>query len=283
MSNDKNQKQPPKKRGRKPKGGKIVSTNVSKIVKNEIITNIVLHLKCRKSDIQMESLISDLNYNPSIESIESYSINNTKNQNLDLNLLTNIDENDENEIVEKNEDTDKKYNKDLKLIWKKLKVLENDLHTNNLSLKKSACFWCTCDFDNPAIYIPKCKFNENYKVYGCFCSPECACAYLMKENLESAVRYERYSLLNFIYCKIYNHEKQIKPAPDPYYTLDKYYGNLSIQEYRKLLRNERLLMIIDKPLTRVLPELHEDNENANSSKYVLKRNQEPIQKPNMFK
>ena len=137
MSNDKNQKQPPKKRGRKPKGGKIVSTNVSKIVKNEIITNIVLHLKCRKSDIQMESLISDLNYNPSIESIESYSINNTKNQNLDLNLLTNIDENDENEIVEKNEDTDKKYNKDLKLIWKKLKVLENDLHTNNLSLKKS--------------------------------------------------------------------------------------------------------------------------------------------------
>ena len=283
MSNDKNEKPPPKKRGRKPKGGKIVTTNVSNIVKNEIVTNIVLHLNCRKSDIHMDTLISDLNYNPSIESIESYSINNTKNQNLDLNLLTNIDEKSENESIEKNEDTDKKYNKDLKLIWKKLKVLENDLHTNNLSLKKSACFWCTCDFDNPAIYIPKCKFIENYKVYGCFCSPECACAYLMKENLESAVRYERYSLLNFIYCKIYNHEKQIKPAPDPYYTLDKYYGNLSIQEYRKLLRNERLLMIIDKPLTRVLPELHEDNENANSSKYVLKRNQEPVEKPNMFK
>lgn len=283
MSIDKNEKPPPKKRGRKPKGGKIVTTNVSKIVKNEIVTNIVLHLKCRKSDIQIDSLISDLNYNPSIECIESYSINNTKNQNLDLNLLTDIDEKNENEIIEKNEDTDKKYNKDLKLIWKKLKVLENDLHTNNLSLKKSACFWCTYDFDNPAIYIPKCKFKENYKVYGCFCSPECACAYLMKENLESAVRYERYSLLNFIYCKIYNHEKQIKPAPDPYYTLDKYYGNLSIQEYRKLLRNERLLMIIDKPLTRVLPELHEDNENANSSKYVLKRNQEPVEKPNMFK
>ena len=105
----------------------------------------------------------------------------------------------------------------------------------------------------------------------------------MKENLESSVKYERYSLLNFIYCKIYEHKKNIKPAPDPFYTLDKYCGNLSIQEYRKLLRNERLLMIIDKPLTRVLPELHEDNENANSSKYVLKRNQEPVEKPNMFK
>jgi hypothetical protein len=41
--------------------------------------------------------------------------------------------------------------------------------------------------------------------------------------------------------------------------LEKYYGNLTIQEYRALLRNERLFLIIDKPLTRVLPELHQDN------------------------
>ena len=280
MSNDKLEKPPPKKRGRKPKGGKIVTTNVSNIVKNELITNIVLHLKCKKSDIMTDTLISNLNYNPTVESIESYSI---QNQNLDLNLLSNIEDDKINNDETVQCDNDKKNNKDIKFIWKKLKTLENDLHTNNINLKRSACFWCTYDFDNPAIYIPKCKFKESYKVYGCFCSPECACAHLMKENLESSVKYERYSLLNFIYCKIYEHKKNIKPAPDPYYTLDKYYGNLSIQEYRKLLRNERLLMIIDKPLTRVLPELHEDNENANSSKYVLKRNQEPVEKPNMFK
>ena len=280
MSNDKSEKPPPKKRGRKPKGGKIVTTNVSNIVKNELITNIVLHLKCKKSDIMTDTLISNLNYNPTVESIESYSI---QNQNLDLNLLSDIEDDKINNDETVQCDNDKKNNKDIKFIWKKLKTLENDLHTNNINLKRSACFWCTYDFDNPAIYIPKCKFKESYKVYGCFCSPECACAHLMKENLESSVKYERYSLLNFIYCKIYEHKKNIKPAPDPYYTLDKYYGNLSIQEYRKLLRNERLLMIIDKPLTRVLPELHEDNENANSSKYVLKRNQEPAEKPNMFK
>ena len=34
------------------------------------------------------------------------------------------------------------------------------------------------------------------------------------------------------------------------------YGNLTIQEYRKLLKSERLLLIVDKPLTRILPELH---------------------------
>ena len=36
-------------------------------------------------------------------------------------------------------------------------------------------------------------------------------------------------------------------------------GNLTIQEYRKLLHNERLLILIDKPLTIIYPELHEDN------------------------
>jgi hypothetical protein len=41
--------------------------------------------------------------------------------------------------------------------------------------------------------------------------------------------------------------------------LNKFYGNLSIQEYRKLLTNERLLLVIDKPLTRILPELYDDN------------------------
>jgi hypothetical protein len=28
-----------------------------------------------------------------------------------------------------------------------------------------------------------------------------------------------------------------------------------------LLRNERLFLIVDKPLTRILPELHEDNDD----------------------
>ena len=53
----------------------------------------------------------------------------------------------------------------------------------------------------------------------------------------------------------------MKPAPDPFYLLNKYYGNLTIQEYRQLLKNERLLIVVDKPLSRTLPELHEDNDD----------------------
>jgi hypothetical protein len=83
----------------------------------------------------------------------------------------------------------------------------------------------------------------------------------MGEHIDSSSKFERYHLLNNIYAKIYDYTKNIKPAPNPYYMLDKYYGNLSIQEYRSLLRNERLFLIVDKPLTRILPELHEDNDD----------------------
>jgi len=166
----------------------------------------------------------------------------------------------------------------LKEIWKKLSELEILLHNNDTSDKKSSCFWDTCEFDNPPIYIPKYELNGSIHVYGCFCCPECGVAFLMRENIDSATKFERYHLMNRIYGKIYNYEKNIKPAPNPYYTLDKYYGNLTIPQYRKLLKHERLLLIVDKPLTRQLPELHQDNDdfiiNNNSipsSKYKLRR------------
>ena len=81
-------------------------------------------------------------------------------------------------------------------------------------------------------------------------------------------------MLNFMYCNIYDYKKNIKLAPNPYYTLEKYMGNLTIQEYRKLLKNERLLILIDKPLTKIFPELHEDNNEFDvgvNTKYVLKK------------
>ena len=65
--------------------------------------------------------------------------------------------------------------------------------------------------------------------------------------------------MNNVYCKVYNYTKNIKPAPPPQYTLDKFYGNLSIQEYRKLLSKERILMVVNKPMTKILPELYEEN------------------------
>ena len=248
-----------KKRGRKPKGGKIIQHITTNIEQKDEKSNVILHLKCSMKDLQTHPQNNSF--------LECYNFSNCKND-LSFELIgnENINLNDvilDNVCEDYNDDDDdesvcKDPNKE---ISKKLKQLEHNLHINNVNNKRSSCFWDTCEFDNPPIYIPKHFINGTYDVYGCFCSPECGVAYLMKENIDSSTKFERYHLFNHIYTKIYNYKKNIKPAPNPYYMLEKYYGNLSIQEYRSLLRNERLFLIVDKPLTRILPELHEDNDD----------------------
>ena len=242
-------------------------------------------MKCSLKDLDLYNKKNDINNFNNSQKIENFSLINSKNTELGFQEFNNFNTNmkiekkikNDFEDIEDNEDT---CDNERKIIWKKLKDLEINLHNNNISDKKSACFWCTCNFDNPPIFIPKYQLNSSYFVYGCFCSPECSTAFLMNENIDTATKFERYHLLNFIYCKIYEYKKNIKPAPDPHYTLDKFYGNLSIQEFRRLLKNERLLLIVDKPLTRILPELCEENDdfviNCNSipssNKYTFRKN-----------
>ena len=268
-----------KKRGRKPKGGKIIHQTVSLNDTKVSKPNIILHLKCSIKDLCLNTINSseitgfDFQYSTQLSydeiggetAPEVTTISHLKNPENDYDYDDYAD--------------DKSHkDSDIRDVWKKLKVLEHNLHINNICDKKSACFWCTYDFDNPPVYIPKHFMKESYHVYGCFCSPECATAYLMEENIDSSSKFERYHLINHIYSKIYDYKKNIKPAPNPYYMLDKYYGNLSIQEYRSLLRNERLFLVVDKPLTRILPELHEDNDDFIINNKIIPSNNYQIKK-----
>ena len=268
-----------KKRGRKPKGGKIIQNiNTSSDNNNNSKPSVILHLKCCLKDLETNVMNSNIEsfyfssnkHDLSYEIIEAPNVNNDFSNSSGNNL----------EKINIDEDDDSYYNKEIetKEIWKKLKQLEHNLHNNNINNKKSACFWCTYDFDNPPIYIPKHFLKNSYHVYGCFCSPECAVAHLMEENIDSSSKFERYYLINHIYCKIYDYKQNIKPSPNPYYMLDKYYGNLSIQEYRSLLRNERLFLIIEKPLTRIMPELHEDNDDFIINNKIIPSNNYQIRK-----
>lgn len=273
-----------KKRGRKPKGGKIIQQATPLTNTVEPKPNVILHLKCSLKDL-------DAGTGNNVD-IQSFDIQNSVHLtfdvidpdvgNFDQHVLANNEiKTTHHKIIEDElEADDVKINKetDCKEVWKKLKALEHSLHVNNICDKKSACFWCTYDFDNPPVYIPKYFIKDSYQVYGCFCSPECATAHLMEENIDSSAKFERYHLLNHVYSKIYNYDKNIKPAPNPYYMLEKYYGNLSIQEYRSLLRNERLFLIVDKPLTRILPELHEDNDDFIINNKIIPSNAYQIKK-----
>lgn len=275
-----------KKRGRKPKGGKIIVKTTDSNIKPLQISNIILHLKCSLSDLNdynqhiNQQITNPHQYDPTIPpSIMTYTDDKQtffeyKNTEIENKPFLNYAYNESNhmlpstdqlcaicnlKITEDNEPEETDIT-NIKVINQKLKKLKINLYKNTISDKKSACFWCTYDYDNPACYIPKYNTDERIFGYGSFCRPECAVAFLMNENIDDSTKFERYHLLNQIYSKIYNYKKNIKPAPDPHYLLDKFYGTLSIQEYRKLLKSEHLLLVIDKPLTRILPELHEDTE-----------------------
>jgi len=295
---DEEVKQIAKKRGRKPKGGKIVQHLISS--EPELIPkqNIILHLKCSLNDLTCEQQVSENSVEPFVfptnkndllfdildsskntESIGAQRLNNfviSENDLLDDSSLKEENNGDLNSSSFNN----KNAQKDL---WKKVKQLERDLHNNNSENKTSCCFWDTCEFNTNPVHIPKHYLKNSYNVYGCFCSPECAASFLMRENIDSSTKFERYHLLNHIYGKTNNRTTNIRPAPDPYYTLDKYYGNLSIQEYRSLLKKDRLFLILDKPLTKILPELHEDNDDFILNTKVIQSNAQQTKKKQLIK
>jgi hypothetical protein len=286
-----------KKKGRKPKGGKLVAKPVEAFIPEVPLANIILHLKCSFKDLQeyisKQNSLGSISYNPDVPNIMTY--NAIENDNFctygESKTINNNAYDLESskyicKICNSKENDDDVIN--IKDINAKLKKLKINLYKNNMLDKKSSCFWCTFEFDNPACYIPKYETDTGIFAYGSFCRPECAAAFLLKEKLDDSTKFERYHLLNQIYGKVYNYTKNIKPAPNPYYTLDKFYGNLSIQEYRKLLKTEHMLLTIEKPLTRILPELHEETDemilNVGSSKnnigsYKVKRQSEKVSGP----
>jgi hypothetical protein len=282
---DQNEQKVAKKRGRKPKGGKIIQQLQSSMPEKEAKPNVILHLKCSMKDLQTNgqpNTVESYNFSSGVSGDLGYEIINGNNI-----QVSNF--NDKDDEYDDNCDDDISCKDTVKELWRKIKQLEHNLHINNVGNKRSCCFWDTCEFDNPPIYIPKHFINGTYQVYGCFCSPECAVAHLMNENIDSSIKFERYHLFNHIYSKIYDYKKNVKPAPNPYYMLDKFYGNLSIKEYRSLLKNERLFLIVDKPLTKIMPELHEDNDDfilnnkiIPSSGYQLKNKARKKQSKNVI-
>ena len=204
-----------KKRGRKPKGGKIIKNVNEKINQDEIKKpNIILQLKCSSKDLENhnENVFSNSKIN---DEIKSYNLKNNKQTNINFEQYNNITYKKKKKKHDSSqENTFTNDNTDLKEIWEKLRILKLKLHLNEVSDKRSHCFWCTCHFDNPPIFIPKQERNNIIEVYGCFCSPECAVAYLKNEPIDCSVLWERYALLNNIYSKIYNYDKNIKPAPN---------------------------------------------------------------------
>jgi hypothetical protein len=108
----------------------------------------------------------------------------------------------------------------------------------------SACFWCCHTFENRPVILPIKDHGEFITVFGNFCCPECAMAYLFDNHQDSHTRWEQLALLNRIYAESCN--DKIHPAP-PRSVLTHFGGHYSIDEYRALIRQQKVRIDVHLP------------------------------------
>lgn len=272
----------PAKRGRKPKG--------SKIIQQQCITtfesskqprhNIVLHLKCYVRDLECSNSET---YHTTPQPVASYCCKDMPYEtvNNSASCTHYVTSTNTSELVSIPPLTSQSHSNSN--VHDKLRDLRLRMHLNNVPNKQSACFRCTYDFNNLPTYIPyEYSVNTGYRVYGCFCSPECAAGYLFNQHIDHSIMFERYQLLNHLYSDVYKYKTHIKPSPDPMYMLDKFYGNMTIDEYRNIsIGSNKLYTITNKPITQYFPEIHEDNDDMLLRKKLIPSyNQDPSSEPN---
>jgi hypothetical protein len=108
----------------------------------------------------------------------------------------------------------------------------------------SACFWCCHAFSNRPVVLPIRDTGEYLLVMGNFCCPECAMSYLFDIHQDAHTRWEQLALLYRVYSDSCN--GKISPAP-PRTILKLFGGNLTIQEYRSLIRSQKVRVDVHLP------------------------------------
>ena len=178
-----------------------------------------------------------------------------------------IDENDINndiKIKENNKKNDKKIIKLLDDFKQKTKNNEWPLNTS------VACYWCCHTFKNQPVGIPI-KYNsikDEFELFGCFCSIECASAYNFKTNQNIDDIWEKNALLNLLNKKINKESTIIKPAPDRL-TLKMFGGHFTIEEFRKYTSGNKLVNVSFPPMVSVIQQIEELNDyEISDTKYV---------------
>lgn len=120
-----------------------------------------------------------------------------------------------------------------------------------------ACFWCCHNFNTAPVAIPSHILDEVWYMYGNFCSPECAVAYLFREKkIDSHMQWERYALLNSLYGADaempVGSPRGIRSAP-PREVLRMFGGSMDISEYREVVHEKRLRIdVLTPPMVSII-------------------------------
>ena len=126
------------------------------------------------------------------------------------------------------------------------------------------CFWCVFPFNSTPCAIPRKYIEDVFYVYGCFCSPECAAAYIFDKSSSDAV-WEQYTLLNLLYKDIYGNNR-IRIAL-PRNVLQIFGGYMTIQEFRSFHDSKyKEATMIMPPLYSIIPQIEENYIEKRSRK-----------------
>lgn len=108
--------------------------------------------------------------------------------------------------------------------------LPNFLNSNNWPLKTNIhCWWCCFPFESTPIPIPTFynKSNETFKVFGCFCSINCAYSFSLNSEKKIDI-----SLLKFMFNQITCSKIKILKKAPPREALNIFGGPLNISQFR---------------------------------------------------
>ena len=127
-----------------------------------------------------------------------------------------------------------------------------------------ACYWCCHRFNNAPYGIPVEYYKdvkgkqEHFRVYGCFCSLECAAAYNFNGHKNHDEIWERYNLINLLSRRI-GYKHLVKPAPDKM-ALKMFGGFMDIDQFRNYCHTSKMIHINFPPMTSITQQIEEINE-----------------------
>ena len=266
-----------KKRGRKPKQVFIMDQSDLKIDTDE---QVILHLPINSHD----KIDNDLPPQPFDTSDELFPVasafadssqtqtqpqsQNAQGNHLFLNISSIVQPNPREDVNDILEELNKQRQQEInysntnneKISYIFLDYLEYNFKQTWPSSTRINCLWCCEEFDNEPYGIPMKKNGDTFHMFGNFCSPQCAAAYIFDQNDNTNELWERYSLLNFLYGSA---TEKINVAL-PRLALKKFGGPFTLDEWKKKSKC-KCYKVIMPPMVSIIPTLEEitiDSDNS---------------------
>jgi len=259
---------PKKKRGRKPKQIFIMDQSDLKIDTDE---QVILHLPINSKEKEEPQLAvpQPFDYAGDLYPVASNSnLGGDDSNHLFLNIAKIVQPNPQEDVNDILEELNKQRQQEInysntnneKVSYVFLDYLEYNFKQSWPSSTRINCLWCCEEFEHEPYGIPMKKDGDTFYMFGNFCSPQCAAAYIFDENDNTNELWERYSLLNFLYGS--NNDK-INVAL-PRLALKKFGGPFTIEEWRKKSKCKTYKLIMP-PMVSIIPTLEEitiDSDNS---------------------